>query len=34
MTYAWEWADAEREYKRAIDLNPNLALAHRCMLCI
>ena len=29
MTYAWEWADAEREYTRAIELNPNLALAHR-----
>jgi eukaryotic-like serine/threonine-protein kinase len=29
MTYAWEWAAAEREYKRAIELNPNLALAHR-----
>ena len=29
MTYAWQWADAEREYKRAIELNPNLALAHR-----
>jgi eukaryotic-like serine/threonine-protein kinase len=29
MTHAWEWAEAEREYKRAIDLNPNLALAHR-----
>ena len=28
-TYAWEWADAEREYQRAIELNPNLALAHR-----
>ena len=26
MTYAWEWAEAEREYKRAIELNPNLAL--------
>jgi eukaryotic-like serine/threonine-protein kinase len=29
MTYAWEWGGAEREYKRAILLNPNLALAHR-----
>ena len=29
MTYAWEWAEAEREDKRAIQLNPNLALAHR-----
>ena len=29
MSYAWEWADAEREYQRAIELNPNLALAHR-----
>jgi len=29
MTYAWEWADAERHYLRAIELNPNLALAHR-----
>ena len=28
-TYAWQWADAEAEYKRAIELNPNLALAHR-----
>ena len=23
----WKWADAEREFKRAIDLNPNLILA-------
>jgi tetratricopeptide (TPR) repeat protein len=29
MTYAWEWGDAEREYRSAIDKNPNLALAHR-----
>jgi tetratricopeptide (TPR) repeat protein len=28
MSYAWDWADAEREYRRAIELNPNLALAH------
>jgi len=26
--YDWDWATAEREFKRAIDLNPNLALAH------
>src|SRR5262245_998182 len=24
----WKWADAEREFKRAIELNPNLVLAH------
>ncbi|HUS11175.1 MAG TPA: tetratricopeptide repeat protein [Pyrinomonadaceae bacterium] len=24
----WDWASAEREYKRAIELNPNLAKAH------
>ena len=29
MTYSWEWEEAEREYKRAIELNPNLALARR-----
>jgi len=26
--YDWEWATAEREFRRALDLNPNLALAH------
>jgi Tfp pilus assembly protein PilF len=26
--YNWDWATAEREFRRAIDLNPNLALAH------
>ena len=26
--YDWEWTIAEREFKRAIELNPNLALAH------
>jgi TolB-like protein/DNA-binding winged helix-turn-helix (wHTH) protein/Tfp pilus assembly protein PilF len=25
----WDWAGAERAYKRAIDLSPNLAAAHR-----
>ncbi len=29
QTDAWEWEEAEREYKRAIEANPNLALAHR-----
>jgi serine/threonine-protein kinase len=28
-TYAWQWAEAEKSYKRAIELNPNLALARR-----
>jgi len=26
--YNWDWATAEREFRRAIELNPNLALAH------
>jgi tetratricopeptide (TPR) repeat protein len=25
---AWDWATAEREYRRTIELNPNLARAH------
>jgi TolB-like protein/DNA-binding winged helix-turn-helix (wHTH) protein/Tfp pilus assembly protein PilF len=25
---AWDWSEAERQYKRAIELNPNYALAH------
>ena len=28
-TSAWQWTAAERDFKRAIDLNSNLALAHR-----
>jgi tetratricopeptide (TPR) repeat protein len=24
----WKWAEAEREFRRAIELNPNLAIAH------
>jgi serine/threonine protein kinase/Tfp pilus assembly protein PilF len=27
--YEWKWVDAEREYKRATDLNPNYATAHQ-----
>ena len=26
--YDWDWAGAEREFKRAIELNPNYAMAH------
>ena len=26
--YDWDWAAAEREYKKAIELNPNYAIAH------
>lgn len=26
--FDWDWAGAEREFKRAIELNPNLATAH------
>jgi TolB-like protein len=28
LFYEWDWAKAEREFKRAIDLNPNYAIAH------
>ena len=27
--YGWNWATAEREFKRAIELNPTLAFAHQ-----
>ena len=27
-TYEWDWASAEREYKRALDLNPNDSRSH------
>ena len=27
--YDWDWAASEREYKKAIELNPNYATAHR-----
>ncbi len=29
LNYDWDWAGAEREYKRAIDLSPNYATAHQ-----
>ena len=28
MYYDWNWADAEREYRKALKLNPNSATAH------
>jgi serine/threonine-protein kinase len=28
LNYEWNWSGAEREYKRAIELNPNYGLAH------
>jgi DNA-binding winged helix-turn-helix (wHTH) protein/TolB-like protein/tetratricopeptide (TPR) repeat protein len=29
MRYEWDWPGAEREFKRAIDLNPGYAVAHQ-----
>lgn len=29
MNYDWDWAGAEREFKRAIELNPNYAAVHQ-----
>ena len=29
QVYDWNWKDAEREYKRAIELNPRYAIAHQ-----
>jgi eukaryotic-like serine/threonine-protein kinase len=29
QTYEWDWPAAEREYRRAIELNPNYATAHQ-----
>lgn len=27
--YEWKWSDAEREFRRAIELNPNSVIAHK-----
>jgi len=29
MCFDWDWTSAEREYKRALELNPNYATAHQ-----
>lgn len=29
MNYEWDWSGTEREFKRAIELNPNYATAHQ-----
>ena len=29
LYYDWDWAEAEREFRRAIELNPNYAQAHQ-----
>jgi serine/threonine-protein kinase len=28
MNYYWDWTEAEREFKRAVEINPNYAMAH------
>jgi serine/threonine-protein kinase len=28
LNYEWNWSEAEREYKRAIEINPNYGFAH------
>src|SRR5258708_20864493 len=30
QNYDWDWQTAEKEYRRAIELNPNYAPAHHC----
>jgi len=30
VDYDWDWVRAEKEFKRAIELNPGYATAHRC----
>ena len=29
QVYEWNWTDAEKEFKRAIELNPRYAVAHQ-----
>ena len=28
MNYYWDWTEAEKEFKRAVEMNPNYAMAH------
>ena len=28
MNYDWDWTNAEKEFKRAIELDPNYEVAH------
>lgn len=28
MSYYWDWAEAEKQFKQAVELNPNYAMAH------
>jgi len=32
--YDWDWSTSEREFKRAIELNPNSAISHRALFSV